>query len=107
MTNEIKEIEIFVKKVFKEKNKETSFVPGKTLIPPSGKLIGFEETKNMVLASFDGWLTTGRFNTQFQETLSKFLNVRHLITVNSGSSANLLAFSSLTSHLHKERAIQY
>jgi CDP-6-deoxy-D-xylo-4-hexulose-3-dehydrase len=106
MTNEIKEIEIFVKKVFKEKNKETSFVPGKTLIPPSGKLIGFEETKNMVLASFDGWLTTGRFNTQFQETLSKFLNVRHLITVNSGSSANLLAFSSLTSHLHKERAIK-
>ena len=106
MNNEIKEIEIFVKKILENKNKKNSFIPGKTLIPPSGKLIGYEETKNMVLASFDGWLTTGRFNSEFQEKLSNFLTVKHLITVNSGSSANLLAFSSLTSHLHKERAIK-
>jgi len=106
MNNEIKEIETFVEKIFNKNNKKNNFVPGKTLIPPSGKLIGYEETKNMVLASFDGWLTTGRFNLEFQNTLSKFLNVKHLVTVNSGSSANLLAFSSLTSHLHKERAIK-
>ena len=106
MNNETKEIEIFVKKTLENKNKKNSFIPGKTLIPPSGKLIGYEETKNMVLASFDGWLTTGRFNSEFQEKLSNFLTVKHLITVNSGSSANLLAFSSLTSHLHKERAIK-
>ena len=60
----------------------------------------------MVLASFDGWLTTGRFNTEFQKKLSSFLDVKHLITVNSGSSANLIAFSSLTSHLHKDNAIK-
>ena len=106
MDNQIKEIENFVRKILKDKIKSKPFVPGETLIPPSGKLIDFEETKNMVLASIDGWLTTGRFNSEFQEKLSKFLGVKHLITVNSGSSANLLAFSSLTSHLHKERAIK-
>lgn len=106
MINEMQEIEIFVEKVLREKQKANKFIPGETLIPPSGKLIGYEETKNMVLASFDGWLTTGRFNKEFQETLSKILNVKHLLTVNSGSSANLLAFSSLTSHLHKDRAVK-
>ena len=106
MNNQTKEIENFVKKILKDKVKNKPFVPGETLIPPSGKLIDYEETKNMVLASVDGWLTTGRFNSEFQEKLSKFLGVKHLITVNSGSSANLLAFSSLTSHLHKERAIK-
>ena len=99
------EIENFVKKILEEKNTKNTFIPGETLIPPSGKLIGYEETKNMVLASLDGWLTTGRFNSEFQEKLSSFLNTKHLMTVNSGSSANLLIFSSLTSHLHKERAI--
>ena len=106
MTINTSEIESFVKKVLDGKEAKASFVPGKTLIPPSGKLIGYEEVKNMVLASFDGWLTTGRFNSEFQEKLSNFLKIKHLITVNSGSSANLIAFSSLTSHLHKERAIK-
>jgi CDP-6-deoxy-D-xylo-4-hexulose-3-dehydrase len=106
MNNEVKEIELFVKKILENKHKKNTFTPGKTLIPPSGKLIGYEETKNMVLASFDGWLTTGKFNSEFQEKLSNFLKVKHVTTVNSGSSANLLAFSSLTSHLHKDRLIK-
>ena len=88
-----------------DKKQKYEFIPGKTVIPPSGKLIGFEETKNIILSAFDGWLTTGRFNQEFQEKLANFLKVKNLVTVNSGSSANLLAFSSLTSHLHKERAI--
>ena len=100
------EIEKFVKDILEKKKNKINFVPGETLIPPSGKLIGYEEIKNMVLSSFDGWLTTGRFNAEFQENLSKFLGAKHLLTVNSGSSANLIAFSSLTSHLHKERAIK-
>jgi len=99
------EINNLIKEIFKKKKEKYKFVPGKTIIPPSGKLIGFEETKNMMLAALDGWLTTGRFNNEFQLKLSNFLKVKHLLTVNSGSSANLLAFSSLTSHLHKERAI--
>ena len=106
MKNDIPEIESFVKKTLDKQKKKLPFVPGETLIPPSGKLIGYEEVKNMVMASFDGWLTTGRFNSEFQKKLSAFLGVKHLITVNSGSSANLVAFSSLTSHLHKDRAIK-
>jgi len=98
-------IENFVKSYLDSKQKEV-FVPGKTLIPPSGKLIGSKEIEYMISASLDGWLTTGRFNKEFEKNLANFLKIKHLITVNSGSSANLIAFSSLTSHLHKERSIK-
>ena len=86
--------------------KEKEFIPGVSDVPVSGKVIGSLELKNMVEASLDGWLTTGRFNQKFEETLANFLGVKCLLTVNSGSSANLLAFSSLTSHKLKERALQ-
>lgn len=76
---------------------EQPFFPGVTAVPPSGKLLGAQELKNMVDASLDGWLTTGRFNKDFEQKLSNYLGVKHLITVNSGSSANLVAFSALTS----------
>ncbi len=82
------------------------FVAGVTLIPPSGKLIDAAEIKNMVDASLDGWLTAGRFNASFEKRLAEFLGVKHLITVNSGSSANLVAFSTLTSPRLGSRAIQ-
>jgi CDP-6-deoxy-D-xylo-4-hexulose-3-dehydrase len=83
----------------------TPFLPGATVVPPSGKLIGAAELKNMVAASLDGWLTTGRFNVEFEQKLAAFIGVKHLITVNSGSSANLVAFSTLTSPKLGERAI--
>ncbi len=60
----------------------------------------------MVEASLDGWLTTGRFNEQFEQELATFLGVRRAITVNSGSSANLVAFSALTSPKLGERAVK-
>jgi CDP-6-deoxy-D-xylo-4-hexulose-3-dehydrase len=82
------------------------FLPGATAVPPSGKLLGAAELKNMVEASLDGWLTAGRFNTEFEKKLAAFIGVKHLITVNSGSSANLVAFSTLTSPKLGERAIQ-
>ena len=82
------------------------FLPGVTAVPVSGKVIGAQELKNMVDASLDGWLTTGRFNAAFEERLAKFLGVKHLITVNSGSSANLVAFSTLTSPRLGDRAIK-
>jgi CDP-6-deoxy-D-xylo-4-hexulose-3-dehydrase len=82
------------------------FVPGETVIPPSGKKIGTKELQNMVEASLDGWLTTGRFNSEFEKTLAQFIGVKHLITVNSGSSANLVAFSTLTSPRLGERSIK-
>ena len=82
------------------------FVPGQSVVPPSGKVLDAEELKLMVEASLDGWLTTGRFNDDFEQKLAKFLGVKYLITTNSGSSANLLAFSTLTSHKLGDRAIQ-
>ncbi|WP_343589081.1 lipopolysaccharide biosynthesis protein RfbH [Paracidovorax wautersii] len=82
------------------------FVPGDTAVPVSGKVIGEKELQYMVEASLDGWLTTGRFNAMFEEKLAHFLGVKHLITVNSGSSANLVAFSALTSPRLGDRAIK-
>ncbi|MCX7272053.1 MAG: lipopolysaccharide biosynthesis protein RfbH [Burkholderiales bacterium] len=82
------------------------FVPGESVIPPSGKVIGARELQFMVDAALDGWLTTGRFNAEFEKRLADFLGVKHLITVNSGSSANLVAFSTLTSPKLGERAIR-
>jgi CDP-6-deoxy-D-xylo-4-hexulose-3-dehydrase len=82
------------------------FVAGQTPVPVSGKVLGAAELKNMVEASLDGWLTTGRFNAQFERRLADYLGVKHLITVNSGSSANLVAFSALTSPKLGERAIR-
>ena len=84
----------------------TAFDAGKSVVPPSGKVIGAKELQNMVEASLDGWLTTGRFNDAFEKRLTEFLGVKHALTTNSGSSANLLAFSALTSHKLGERAIQ-
>jgi CDP-6-deoxy-D-xylo-4-hexulose-3-dehydrase len=83
-----------------------NFIEGETDIPVSGKVIGTLELQNMVEASLDGWLTTGRFNKDFEDKLSIFLGVKCLLTVNSGSSANLIAFSTLTSSKLKERSIQ-
>jgi len=82
------------------------FQPGVTIVPPSGKVIDAQELKNMVEASLDGWLTTGRFNAEFEQKLAAFIGVKHLITVNSGSSANMVAFSTLTSPKLGARAIQ-
>lgn len=81
------------------------FSPGESVIPPSGKVIGARELQLMVEATLDGWLTTGRFNAEFERKLAEFIGVQHLITVNSGSSANLVAFSTLTSSKLGERAI--
>lgn len=82
------------------------FEPGRSSIPPAGKVLDATELQLMVEAALDGWLTTGRFNDAFEERLARFLGVKHLITVNSGSSANLIAFSTLTSPKLGERAIQ-
>lgn len=82
------------------------FVSGESYVPVSGKVIGAKELQLMVEASLDGWLTTGRFNAMFEERLARYLGVKYLITVNSGSSANLVAFSTLTSPRLGDRAIK-
>ncbi len=82
------------------------FEPGKTAIPPSGKLIGHEEIEAIVDSALDGWLTAGKYNMQFEKQLGRYLNVKHALTVNSGSSANLIAFSCLTTPKLGARAIR-
>ena len=86
-------------------NQNSEFEPGKTIIPPSGKLIDHNEMQYMVNSALDGWLTSGRFNTEFEKKLANFIGVKHALTVNSGSSANLVAFSALTSDKLGERKI--
>ncbi|MCC2644750.1 MAG: lipopolysaccharide biosynthesis protein RfbH [Burkholderiales bacterium] len=83
-----------------------TFIAGFSAIPPSGKVIGDVELMYMTDAVLDGWLTTGRFNTQFENELGKFLGLKHVLTTNSGSSANLLAFTALTSPRLGVRAIK-
>ena len=76
------------------------------MVPVSGKVLGARELQLMVEASLDGWLTTGRFNEAFEQRLAAYLGVQHLLTVNSGSSANLVAFATLTSPKLGDRAIR-
>lgn len=105
--NELRlEIAELVEQFANIKHKKKLFKPGITALPASGKVIDTKELKFMVDASLDGWLTAGRFNSKFEKELSKFIDVKHLITVNSGSSANLVAFSTLTSPKLGNRAIK-
>lgn len=82
------------------------FIPGESAVPVSGKVYGAEDMQSLVDSALDFWLTTGRFNTAFEERLADRLGVRHALTTNSGSSANLLALSSLTSHYLRGDALK-
>tara|TARA_B100000686_G_C16744023_1_gene948341 strand:- start:682 stop:2013 length:1332 start_codon:yes stop_codon:yes gene_type:complete len=77
--------------------KELEFIPGETNVPVSGKLIDGEEIKFAVDACLDGWFTTGRFAQQFEKEFAQLMGQRFCLLTNSGSSANLLALSALTS----------
>jgi CDP-6-deoxy-D-xylo-4-hexulose-3-dehydrase len=79
---------------------------GKNYIPPSGKVLDEKELFNMIDASLDMWLTAGRFNDEFEKKLAEFVGVRYALTVNSGSSANLLAISALTSYKLGEKRLK-
>ena len=72
-------------------------MPGESVVPVSGKVIGPEDICSVVDSALDGWFTTGRFAKEFERRLAKFVGVRSASLVNSGSSANLVALSALTS----------
>ena len=82
-----------------------NFVAGETAVPPSGKLIMGTEIINLVDSSLEAWLTAGRFNRKFEEQLASYWGLKYAMTVNSGSSANLVALSSLTSRRLGDKAI--
>ena len=82
------------------------FVPGQSPIPVSGKVFDEDEILHLIDASLDFWLTTGRYAMRLERALAKFVGVRHSFLVNSGSSANLLALSALTSHKMGDRQLR-
>jgi CDP-6-deoxy-D-xylo-4-hexulose-3-dehydrase len=82
------------------------FVRGESVVPVSGKVLFPDDYASLVDASLDGWLTAGRFHDQFQRALSKYVGARNAVFVNSGSSANLVALSALTSPKLGKRRLQ-
>lgn len=74
-----------------------TFVPGTTPVPVSGKVFDDEEMTKLVDSSLDFWLTTGRFAAEFERKFADWIGVKHCLLVNSGSSANLVALTALTS----------
>ncbi|MEG4967526.1 lipopolysaccharide biosynthesis protein RfbH [Microcoleus sp. B6-A1] len=82
------------------------FVPGQTYVPVSGKVFDDRELVQLVDASLDFWLTTGRYATEFEERFAEWMGVKHCLLVNSGSSANLLALSALTSPKLGDKRLQ-
>jgi len=87
-------------------NKDEKFEPGVTRINYAGRVFDEKEMVNLVDSSLDFWLTFGKYSSDFENRLASFLGLRFCLLVNSGSSANLLAFMSLTSPLLKERKIK-
>lgn len=87
-----------------EQTKKT-FVPGESLVPVSGKVFDETELEYMMESVLDCHWTEGRWNQLFEEKLAAFLGMKHVMTTNSGSSANLLAFTALTAKELKERRL--
>ena len=83
-----------------------AFTPGETFIPASGQVIGEREKELMHKAVDKGWLTASTFNREFEDTLTRWIGSKAVRTVNSGSSANLVAFMALTSPKLGDRAIK-
>lgn len=85
---------------------ETEFIPGESTVPVSGKVLDSQDFVHLIDSSLDGWLTSGRYTEDFQRKLAKFIGVRNATFVNSGSSANLIALSALTSSKLGEKRLK-
>ena len=96
--SEIREL-IFeqVRELYKLRKNSEKFVVGESKVPYAGRIYDEKEMINLVDASLDFWLTAGRYAKQFEEEFARFLGIKHCLLTNSGSSANLLAVSALTS----------
>jgi len=85
---------------------QSNFMPGQTPVPCAGRIFDDDEMVHLVEAALDFWLTSGRFANQFEREFARFFGLGHAILVNSGSSANLLALSCLTSPKLRERRLR-
>jgi CDP-4-dehydro-6-deoxyglucose reductase, E1 len=99
-------IEEQIKKLVKDNFEVKPLVSGQDMLPAAGKVIDDHEVNNIISSALDGWLTTGRFNEEFQNKLKKYLGVKWALTVNSGSSANLIALACLTSDKLKDAQLK-
>lgn len=99
-------VSVLVNEAFSELHPVKPFVPGESAVPVTGKVFGTEELSAAVHASLDFWLTSGPYTEKFEGRFAKTVGMRHAFMVNSGSSANLLALSSLTSPRLGERALK-
>jgi CDP-4-dehydro-6-deoxyglucose reductase, E1 len=99
------EILLLVERLHKKNAQEVKFIPGKTPVRYAGRVFNEKEMQAAVEAALDFWLTEGRFTATFENELARRVGVSHAILVNSGSSANLLAVSALTSPLLGNRRL--
>ncbi len=95
-----------VKKYYTQSHSKKIFQPGKSIVPVSGRVYDSNAMQALVASSLDFWLTTGKFNAEFEKRLGQFLEANFVLTTNSGSSANLLAISSLTSEQLGDKALK-
>jgi CDP-6-deoxy-D-xylo-4-hexulose-3-dehydrase len=89
-----------------QKLQPQEFIPGETVVPVSGKVLDPNDFAALVDASLDGWLTAGRFHKEFEANLAAYVGAKSAMFVNSGSSANLVALSGLTSPKLGKRALK-
>ena len=101
-----KEIAQKVKEFYRVRKQQVIFVPGQTQISYGGRVYNEKEMMNLVDAALDFWLSMGRFAAQFEKEFAAFLGVKYCLLTNSGSSANLLAVSALTSPKLGERRLK-
>ena len=102
-TDVLRSVEIFANRLLSSVG---DFVPGETPVPVSGKVLGAEDFVQLVDSCLDGWFTGGRYQHDFEVALARYVGVRNAVFVNSGSSANLVALSALTSPKLGKRALQ-
>lgn len=101
-----KQIIQLVSEYYKLAHNQNKFILNQSTIPVSGKVFSEMDLQMLVSSSLDFWLTSGRFNEEFEKQLAQFLNINFVLTTNSGSSANLLALTALTSEQLGERALK-
>ena len=105
--DQIKEqIHTLIAEYYQETFANKTFTPGVNNVPVSGKVFNHEELQYLVDSSLDGWFTTGKYNDEFEFALAKFMGISRARTVNSGSSANLIAFTALTADELGDRALK-
>lgn len=100
------EVEKLVREYHNVAFPENPFIPGTSSVPVSGKVFDGDEIWNLVDSSLEFWLTTGRYADQFEEAFARRMGVKHALLCNSGSSANLLALTALTSPRLKDKALK-